>query len=141
MLAGVAAALLGMTGAALAQDVITQRREGMRAEGRQMEAIKAVLDARGDSREVAERADTIAGFYRNLQALYPPGSDTGPTRALPTIWSDAAGFEAARIRIVTDLATLRAAAVTGDAAAMNAAYQQVGAACAGCHRAYRAPAR
>ena len=43
MVAGIAVALLGLTGAAMAQDVITQRREGMRTEARQMEAIKAVI--------------------------------------------------------------------------------------------------
>ncbi|MEO3473327.1 cytochrome c [Roseomonas sp. CAU 1739] len=140
-IAGIAVALLGMAGTAVAQDVITQRREGMRAEGRQMEAIKAVLDARGDTRPLVERVDTIAGFYRNLQALYPPGSDTGPTRALPVIWSDPAGFEAARTTIVTALGSLRVAAASGDLAATTTAFNQVGAACAACHRANRGPAR
>ncbi|MBW6398541.1 cytochrome c [Roseomonas sp. HJA6] len=141
LIAGVAVALLGLLGSALAQDVITQRREGMRTEGRQMEAIKAVLDARGDTRPLVERVDTIAGFYRNLQALYPAGSGTGATRALPAIWSDPAGFEAARNTIVTALGTLRTAAASGDVAATQAAFNQVGAACAACHRAYRGPAR
>jgi cytochrome c556 len=138
---GLTAALLGLAGAAAGQDVIAQRREGMRMEGRQMEAIKAVIDARGDTRPLVERADTIAGFYANLQALYPPGSGTGPTRALPAIWSDPAGFEAARVSILTALATLRSAAASGDLAATTAAFGQVGASCAACHRAYRGPAR
>ena len=141
ILAGVAIAAMGTAGAAFAQDVITQRREGMRAEGRQMEAIKAVLDARGDTRPLVERADTIAGFYRNLQALYPAGSGTGETRALPAIWSDPAGFEAARTSILTALGTLRSAAASGDVAATTAAFNQVGAGCAACHRGYRGPAR
>lgn len=138
---GLTAALLGLAGAAAAQDVITQRREGMRTEGRQMEAIKAVLDARGDTRPLVERVDTIAGFYANLQALYPPGSGEGATRALPAVWSDAAGFEAARVSILTALGTLRSAAASGDLAATTAGFGQVGAACAACHRAYRGPAR
>jgi cytochrome c556 len=141
ILAGVAIAAMGTAGAAFAQDVIAQRREGMRAEGRQMEAIKAVLDARGDTRPIAERAETIAGFYRNLQALYPAGSGTGETRALPAIWSNPAGFEAARVNIVGALATLRTAAASGDLAATTAAYNQVGAGCVACHRAHRGPAR
>lgn len=141
LFAGAAMALLAAWTGASAQDVITQRREGMRAEGRQMEAIKAVLDARGDTRPLVERVDIIAGFYRNLQTLYPAGSGTGATRALPAIWSDPAGFEAARTTIVTALGTLRSAAESGDAAATQAAFNQVGAACAACHRAYRGPAR
>jgi cytochrome c556 len=141
IVAGVAIASLGTAGAAFAQDVIAQRREGMRMEARQMEAIKSVLDARGDTRPLVERADTIAGFYRNLQELYPAGSGTGATRALPTIWSDAAGFEAARTTILGALATMRSAAASGDVAATTAAFNQVGSACAACHRAYRGPAR
>lgn len=140
-IAGIAVVMLGMAGAAAAQDVITQRREGMRAEGRQMEAIKAVLDARGDTRPLVERVDAIAVFYRNLQALYPPGSDTGPTRALPTIWSNPAGFEGNRTAIVAALGTLRTAVASGDLAASTAAFGQVGAACGACHSANRGPAR
>ncbi len=141
LVVGVAVATLCLVGGALAQDVITQRREGMRTEGRQMEAIKTVLDARGDTRPLVERVDTIAAFYQNLQALYPAGSGTGPTRALPAIWSDPAGFEAARNTIVAALGTLRTAAASGDAAATQAAFNQVGASCASCHRAFRGPAR
>jgi cytochrome c556 len=141
ILAGVAIATMGTASMAFAQDVITQRREGMRAEGRQMEAIKSVLDARGDTRPLVERADIIAGFYQNLQALYPAGSGSGDTRALPTIWSDPAGFEAARTNILTALATLRSAAASGDVAATSAAFNQVGGGCVACHRAYRGPAR
>jgi len=141
MVAGIAVALLGLTGAAMAQDVITQRREGMRTEARQMEAIKAVIDARGDTRPLVERADTIAAFYRDLQALYPRGSDTGATRALPAIWTDPAGFETNRANIVVALGTLRAAAASGDLAATTAAFNQVGAVCGTCHRGFRGPAR
>ncbi|MBR0650507.1 cytochrome c [Roseomonas terrae] len=141
LFAGMATALIGLAGAAAAQDVIAQRREGMRTEGRQMEAIKGVLDARGDTRPLVERVDTIAAFYRDLQALYPPGTQTGETRALPAIWSDPAGFEAARTTIVAALGTLRVAAASGDLPATTAGFTQVGAACAACHRAYRGPAR
>ena len=141
MIAGIAVALLGMTGAALAQDVIAQRREGLRGMGRQMEAIKAVTDARGDTRPLAERIDTMVVFYRGLPALFPAGSGTGETRALPAIWSDRAGFEQAAANMVTALGVLRTAAASGDVAATTAAFGQAGATCGACHRAYRGPAR
>ena len=141
MLAGVAAALLGMTGAALAQDVITQRREGLRGMGRQMEAIKAVTDARGDTRPLVERVDTMITFYRDLPAMFPAGSDSGPTRALPAVWSDRAGFDRAAANMVTALGALRTAAASGDVAATTAAFGQAGATCGACHRTYRGPAR
>jgi cytochrome c556 len=141
IVAGVAIASLGTASAAFAQDVITQRRDGLRDMGRQMEAIKAVTDARGDTRPLVERVDAMITFYRGLPALFPPGSGTGQTRALPTIWSDRAGFEQANANMIAQLQALRAAAASGDAAATTAAFNQAGATCGTCHRPYRGPAR
>jgi cytochrome c556 len=141
MIGGIVVALCTMAGMALAQDVITQRREEMKNMGRQMEAIKAVTDARGDTRPLVERIDTMLALYRNLPTLFPAGSDSGQTRALPAIWSDRAGFEQMDATMITRLTALREAAASGDVAATTAAFGQVGASCGACHRAYRGPAR
>lgn len=141
IVAGAAIMAVGMGGAAVAQDVIAQRREGLRGMARQMEAIKAVTDARGDTRPLVERVDAMVTFYRGLPAMFPAGSGTGDTRALPTIWSDRAGFEQAATNMVTQLGALRSAAASGDVAATTAAFNQTGAACGACHRPYRGPAR
>lgn len=141
IMAGAAIMAMGTAGAAFAQDVIAQRREGLRGMGRQMEAIKAVTDARGDTRPLVERVDTMIAFYRGLPALFPAGSGTGETRALPTIWSDRAGFEQVNANMITQLGVLRAAAASGDVAATTAAFGQTGATCGTCHRPYRGPAR
>ena len=141
VLAGAALAALGIAGTAMAQDVISQRREGLRGMGRSMEAIKAVSDARGDTRQLVGRIDEMITFYQGLPALFPAGSGTGETRALPAIWSDRAGFEAANGATVAALQTLRTAAAAGDNAALTAAFNATGATCGGCHRPYRGPAR
>jgi cytochrome c556 len=141
ILAGAAVATMGTMSVAFAQDVIAQRREGLRGMGRQMEAIKAVTDARGDTRPLVERVDAMIAFYQGLPALFPAGSGTGDTRALPTIWSDRAGFEQANANLVTRLQAMRAAAAAGDVAATTAAFNETGAGCGACHRPYRAPAR
>jgi cytochrome c556 len=103
IMAGVAIAALGTAGAAFAQDVIAQRRDGFRGIGRHMEAIKAVSDARGDTRPLVARVDEMIAFYRGVPALFPAGSGTGETRALPTIWSDRAGFEQANTNMLNQL--------------------------------------
>ncbi|WP_198371345.1 c-type cytochrome [Roseomonas rosulenta] len=141
ILAGAAIAAMGTAGVAMAQDVIAQRRDGLRGMGRQMEAIKAVTDARGDTRPLVERVDNMITFYQGLPALFPAGSGTGETRALPAIWSDRAGFEQVNANMVTQLQALRAAAASGDVAATTAAFNQTGATCGTCHRPYRGPAR
>jgi cytochrome c556 len=141
MLVGAAIAAMCTASAAFAQDVIAQRREGLRGMGRQMEAIKAVTDARGDTRPLVERVDAMITFYNGLPALFPAGSGTGETRALPAIWTDNAGFVQANTNMVTALTALRTAAAAGDVAATTAAFNQAGATCGGCHRPYRGPAR
>ena len=141
ILAGAAIAAMGTAGAALAQDVIAQRREGLRGMGRHMEAIKAVTDSRGDTRPLAARVEEMITFYRGLPTLFPAGSNTGDTRALPAVWSDRAGFEQASANMVTQLEALRTAAASGDVTATTAAFGRTGATCAACHRPFRAPAR
>lgn len=109
--------------------------------GRHMEAIKAVSDARGDTRPLVARVDEMIAFYRGLLALFPEGSGSGDTRALPAIWSDRTGFERANANMVSQLEALRTAAASGDNAALTAAFGQTGQTCAACHRPYRGPAR
>ena len=139
-------ATLTFTGAALAQhaEAITGRRDGMRAMGAHMEAMKPIADARGNPSAMVERADAMLAFYTTLTTRFPAGSDVpqgtnpGQTRALPAIWADNAGFVQTMTTMQAQVRTLRAAAAAGDGTAFAAAYQQVGASCVSCHRAYRA---
>ncbi|WP_424812673.1 cytochrome c [Roseococcus sp. YIM B11640] len=132
------AVAIGGAGAAIAQDVIADRRAGLKNAGEQFQAIKAVSDARGDLRPVAAQIDELIAFFRGLPARFPEGSGTGNTRALPAIWSDRAGFEQANANLITQLTALRALAAAGDNAAFPAAFNQTGAACGACHRVNRA---
>ncbi|MBM3586394.1 MAG: cytochrome c [Alphaproteobacteria bacterium] len=136
------ASLTAMTAPALAQnDVITARREGLKGVARQMEGIKAVVDQRGDPRGSAAAIADMIGFFEGFAARFPTGSGSGDTRALPSIWTDRAGFETANANMVTQLRAFQAVADAGDQAAFPAAFQQTGATCGACHRPYRGPAR
>ena len=138
----VLASLFAMTAPALAQvDVIAARRDGLKGVARQMEGIKAVVDQRGDPRATGAVIGDMIGFFEGFPARFPAGSGSGDTRALPAIWTDRAGFEAANGNMLTQLRALQAAANAGDQAAFGAAFQQTGAACGACHRPYRGPAR
>jgi len=136
------ASLIAMTAPALAQgDVITARRDGLKGVARQMEGIKAVVDQRGDPRGSTAAIADMIGFFEGFPARFPAGSGSGDTRALPTIWTDRTGFEAASANMVTQLRAFQAVANAGDQAAFAAAFQQTGATCGACHRPYRGPAR
>ena len=134
--------VLALTVPAWAQgDVIAARRDGLKGIARQMEGIKAVIDQRGDPRTTGAGIAEMIGFFEGFPARFPAGSGSGDTRALPAIWTDRAGFEAANTNMVTQLRALQAAANSGDQAAFGAAFQQTGGTCGACHRPYRGPAR
>jgi cytochrome c556 len=140
--AAILASLAAFAAPALAQgDVIAARRDGLKGIARQMEGIKAVVDQRGDPRTASAGIGGMITFFEGFPARFPAGSGSGDTRALPSIWTDRAGFETANRDMVTRLRALQTAANAGDQAAFSAAFQQTGATCGACHRPYRGPAR
>jgi cytochrome c556 len=135
-----AAALAGT--AAFAQgDVIAERRAGFKRMGEHMQAMKAVVDNKGDVRPLTATIDDMVAWYRSVPGRFPPGSDRGDTRALPAIWAEKANFDTVATNMVNQLQVLRTAAASGDAGAFATAYGQTGQTCGTCHRPYRAPAR
>jgi cytochrome c556 len=123
-------------------DVITTRKDGFKSLLANMEAIQRVVETRQPVAGAVAPARAIADVAPRIKGWFPPGSDTGqPTRALPAIWSDRAGFDRAADGFVTQAAALVAAAESGDAARLASALQATGQACGVCHRPYRAPAR
>lgn len=133
-----AAAAVFAAGAALAQgDAIAERRAGLKRMGEHMQAMKAVVDNRGDVRPLAATVDDMIAWYRTMPGRFPPGSDKGDTRALPALWNERANFETINNTMVNQLQALRTAAASGDSAAFAAAYGQTGQTCGTCHRPYR----
>ncbi len=135
------ATLAGTAAVAQQGDVIAERRAGFKRMGEHMQAMKAVVDNRGDVRPLTATVDDMIGWYRSVPERFPPGSDRGDTRALPAIWAEKANFDTIANNMVNQLQVLRAAAASGDTAAFASAYGQTGQTCGTCHRPYRAPAR
>ncbi|MCS6931735.1 MAG: cytochrome c [Acetobacteraceae bacterium] len=141
ILAAGAAALFGAAAPVLAQDaarVIAERREGLRAVQTEMEAMVAIARAGGDPRPAAERIARVQAFFQTFPDRFPPGTDSGDTRALPAVWQNRAGFLEAYAALGPRLAELRTAAETGTPAVFAAAVQATGGACSNCHRQFRA---
>jgi len=137
-----AASLVAVAGTAVAQgDAIAERRAGLKRMGEHMQAMKAVVDSRGDVRPLAATVDDMAGWFGSMPGRFPPGSDRGETRALPAVWTERANFETVNNNMLNQLQALRTAAASGDTGAFAAAYGQTGQTCGTCHRPYRAPAR
>ncbi len=124
--------------AALAQgDVIAERRAGFKRMGEHMQAMKAVVDNKGDVRPLTATIDDMVAWYRSVPGRFPPGSDRGDTRALPAIWAEKATFDTVANNMVNQLQVLRTAAASGDAGAFATAYGQTGQTCGTCHRPAR----
>mgnify|MGYP006184679683 FL=1 len=71
---------------------------------------------------------------------FPAGSDKGDTKALPAIWTDMAGFQAASKASDMAYDKLAVAAGSGDQAALAAAFADTGKTCGACHDKFRAKA-
>jgi cytochrome c556 len=138
--------LVAMLGTAAAQtnlsQVVTERREGLKAMGAHMEAMAAIARSGSDPRPAAERVAAVQRFFVDFPDRFPAGTERGApgvdSRALPDIWTDRAAFERANAALAPRLEALNAAAQSGDARAFAVALQATGGTCGDCHRPFRA---
>ena len=125
------------------ENVIKYRQNVMRAIGGHTGAIAAVVKGEVPFRgHVAAHADSLAAMSGSIVEMFPEGSTAGAeTRAKAEIWQDWDDFVSAAGDLETATANL-AQVVNGggDAAAIEAAFGDVGKACGGCHRPFRARA-
>ena len=136
-----AGAMVGGATVALAQaDVIKERQENRKQTGATMRAIKGVIDAKGDVKSIVPQAAKLKELETAFVKLFPAGSDKGETKALPTVWSDMAGFQAASKNADAAFDKLAVAAGSGDLAAVTTAFGDTGKACGACHDKFRAKA-
>lgn len=141
-IAGALAAGAMVSGAtiALAQaDVVKERQENRKQAGAAMRAIKAVIDAKGATTGAVEQAAKLKTLEAAFIKLFPAGSDKD-SKALPVVWTDWAGFEAASKAADVAFDKLAVAAGSGDMAALTAAFADAGKACGACHDKFRAKA-
>ncbi|MBY0519185.1 MAG: cytochrome c [Sphingomonas sp.] len=101
-------------------------------------AIKAAIARGDDVKTLALPSGAIAGWGRALPGLFPAGSMTPTSKALPTVWSDRAGFEAAAADMAAAATKLNDLAKAGDAPGFAAQYAVLGGTCNACHKKYRA---
>jgi cytochrome c556 len=122
-----------------ADQLIAARQAGLKLQGAAFGGMKGVIDAKGDVKTQAFAAGAIAAWARALPGLFPAGSDGGTTKALPTVWSDRAGFEKAAATLATEAAKLADLAKAGDQPGFATQWGVVRNACSACHDKYRVP--
>jgi cytochrome c556 len=125
--------------------VIEKRKKFMKKEIlAPFKVIKAfVKNGKGTSADVASSASALSAAAGKITALYPKGTHRGAydekmTRALPKIWEDWKGFEAAAASLAAESAKLAQVAAGGDADAIAAQFGMTGKkGCGGCHKPFR----
>ena len=136
-----AGTMVGGATIALAQaDVIKERQENRKQTAAAMRAIKGIIDAKGPTAGAVEQAAKMKQLQVAFDKLFPAGSDKGETKALPTVWSDWPGFQAASKNADAAFDKLAVAAGSGDLAAVTAAFTDTGKACGACHNKFVAKA-
>ena len=128
---------LGHSGAT---GIVKERMDVMSDVGKNMKAIAAIMKGEVvfDGSAVKSAAELIAAHADKIPHLFPIGSNTKPSEALPAIWHDWDGFTRLGADLKSTAATLAVAAEAATAPAdVLDELKAVGATCKGCHEKFR----
>jgi cytochrome c556 len=140
----VAAAGFGAV-AASAQDaakIVQDRQDMMKQQGKDMEAVKAYLDGKGELPAAQTGGSELAKSVAKIPAAFPAGTGMeqfpGKSYAKAAIWSDPSKFIATAQTAQAKADALSAALKGGDKAVITAAFGDMGKnGCGGCHSVFR----
>lgn len=143
--AALAIVVAGASGEAFAQDketVLKNRQATMKEQGKDVGAVKAYLDGKGDLAQAKAGAANLTQTTKKIPDLFPPGTGgpnpTGDYVAKPVIWTDWNKFLEVQKAAVSKAEALLAAVNGGDKTAIEAAFNDLGKnGCGACHTTYR----
>lgn len=129
---------IGLTAAYAQSNPISERKELFKAFGASLRAVGPMMrnEAAFDGAKVQESLKIIGEGAPKVAKLFPAGSGTGDTKALPAIWTDNAKFQGLFTKLEADAKA--AAAAIKDEATLKAEMPKVLANCGTCHDAFRA---
>ena len=138
----------GGFGTAMAQDalqVIEKRQGVMKQQGKDLAAVKAMLDGKGDQAAAIAGADDLLKTIPQIPSVFPQKTSSadypGKTRAKPAIWAEWNQFTAAGQTALAKAQALDAAVRGGNPVTLQAAFDDMGKnGCGGCHTPFRDPA-
>jgi cytochrome c556 len=119
------------------EQIVAARQASFILSGGSFAAMKAAAESGADVRTLVFPARSLARWARTLPSLFPAGTDLPNSHALPTVWSDRAGFEARAAAYATAAQALAEAAQSGDRAAFLTQWAAVRQTCSGCHDTYK----
>ena len=117
-----------------------ERHDGMEQIGKSFKvAGRSLKSGTTDLGVIRSSAATLARLSAKSSAWFPAGTgpDIGKTRAKPEIWQRPADFVAKDREFQQAAAAFNAAARSGDMAAVQARFDDLGKTCKACHDTYR----
>jgi cytochrome c556 len=132
-------------GLALAQEketVIKNRETLMKGQGKDVGAIKAYIDGKGELVQAEAGAASLVQSTKKIAEVFPPGTggpdSDGKYATKPTIWTDWNKFLDAQKTAADKADVLLVAVKSGDKAKIEAAFGDLGKnGCGGCHETFR----
>jgi cytochrome c556 len=128
-----------LTSAALAdaEGVYKYREAVMKAVGGHMGAMANSLKGQVFTENLPTHAKAMSDLADIAPSIFPEGSGTGKSEALPAIWENPEGFKSRMDDFVKAAKAMEAAVAGGDMASMGAGLQDLGKSCKGCHDDFR----
>ena len=125
--------------AADVRDAVEYRKDVMLSMAAHLSALTGLLSgaAEFDQRHVRVQATSLGLNAQLVSSLFPPGSDSGETAALPGIWQRPEQFLARAEAAEREGRNLVAAAESGDTEFMVQSLKRLADACRACHREFR----
>lgn len=124
-------------------DAIKERKHGFESFKEEMGAIKKIVQTgdasmQADLNRHVENLSTAANKqWQRFDELFPAGSHSGDTDALPSIWEKPDDFKAAITKQSEALALLKTAAQSNNPGEWKVAFGKVGSSCKGCHDSFK----
>ena len=137
--------LTGLSGISLAQDkeaVLKDREAFMKGQGKDIGSVKSYIDGKGDLAQAEAGAAKLTQSTKKIPDMFPPGTEgtdtEGKYATKPAIWSDWNKFLEVQKTAATKADALLAAVKSGDKAAIQTAFGDLGKnGCGACHETFR----
>lgn len=120
-----------------AEDIVAARRATYFLSTQAVGQIKAATEEGGDLRRAVAGARMLANWAKVLPTMFPDGTKTEGSRALDTVWTDRAGFEARAAAYQQAAQEVARVAEEGNREETAKAFMVMAGTCHACHQSYR----
>lgn len=126
-----------------ATGVVKERMDLMSSLGKTMKSLNAMARGKTDYDQAAIKsaAEQILRQSKQMQSLFPEGSNQMPSVAKPEIWTRPGEFKALAVALGTEAVKLGGLDKSGGRDALKQQFRRVGKTCSACHKPFRSKKR